>query len=154
MSATIGLPQITYTPVSTLLTLSFQRGPQDFRCLYSGRVHDNLSTAGYRERVVEALDVLITFSMGNMSEWDQTDLSAWYTFMDYALGGGQFNFYPNIVIATEYYHCVADNTDFEPVRKGPGFYSTKFNFRIVPDTQAPAGGPGQVMRRFYGVTTP
>ena len=150
----IGLPQITYTPVSTLVTLSFQRGPQDFRCPYSGRVHDNLSTAGWRERVVEALDTLISFNMSNMSEWDQTDLSAWYTFMAWALGGGQFNFYPNISIATEYYHCVCENTDFEPVRVGPGYYKTSFKLRVVPDSQAPAGGPGQVMRRFYGVATP
>lgn len=149
----IGLPQITYTPVATLVTLSFQRGPQGFAADYAGRVHDNVSTAGFRERVVEALDIIISFSMKNMSEWDQTDLTAWYNFETWALGGGVFNFYPNMGIATEFYHCVAADQDFKPRRVGPGWYATAFNFRVVPDSQAPAGGPGQVMRRFYGVTT-
>jgi hypothetical protein len=117
-------------------------------------VHDNVSTAGFRERVVECLPILITFAMQNMSEWDQTDLTAWYNFMTFALGGGEFKFYPNVAgFSGEYYNCVSDDTDFEPARKGPGMYANKFVFRVVPDSQAPAGGPGQVMRRFYGVAT-
>lgn len=146
----IGLPKVVYNPGSGDVTLSFQRGPLDFRAKYVARVHDNVSTAGFRERVVEALDLIINFGMDHMLESDATDLTAWYTFMGFALAGGQFNFYPNVNIGTEYYHCLCDDQGFEPVRKGPGRYAAAFTFRVVPDSQAPTGGPGQVMKRFYG----
>jgi len=149
----IGPPQVIYTPVATPITLAFQHGPQHFLPKYAGRVHDNISTAGFRERVTEALDIIITFTMGFMAVSDPTDFTAWGLFMAFALAGGQFQFYPNINIIGEYYDCVVDDQGWEPKRVGPGRYSADLTFRVLPDAQSPAGGPAQVMRRFYGITT-
>jgi hypothetical protein len=60
---------------------------------WAGRMHDNLATSGAaRERVVEALDILIEFIAGHMIEG--SDLVNWAAFMAWALPGNAFRFYP------------------------------------------------------------
>jgi hypothetical protein len=145
----MSLPKIIYTPVSTPITLQFVRGPQQFGCYYSLRAHDNLSTGGLRERVVEASDMLIAFSMLALRMGD--DMDDWASFMAHALAGGQFDFYPNAALASSYCHCVSDDTEFQPARNAPGQYAASFKWRIVPDSQAPAN-PGVVMGWFYGIS--
>ncbi len=144
----MSLPKIVYNPGGGDVTLQFLRGPQDFKCFYRSRVHDNLATGGLRERVVEANDMLITFGMGAMRITD--DLDDWAAFMAWALAGGQFSFWPDAALATDYYHCVSDDEGFEYSRNAPGQYGAAFRWRIVPDSQAPAN-PGVVMKRFYGI---
>jgi len=144
--------QIVYNPGGGNVTLTFQRGPQNFRCLYDGRVHDNLSTGGIRERIVEFLDILIAFEMQNHLISDATDYAAWGGFMTFALGGGQFTFCVNTTIGSAAtYDCVSDDTKWQPVRNGPGKYAASYQFRMVPDTTFPSGGPEQVMQQFYGL---
>lgn len=153
----MGLPKIVYYP-ATLdppswtgaqepVELAFANGPQNFICYTEGRVHDNLATGGQaRERVVEHLDLMIEFTMPAM---DLAALNQWELFMQFALAGGQFDFYPNSAI-NERYHCLADDTRFQPRRAGFQRYSASFLFRIVPDSLAPAGS-SQVLARFHGV---
>ncbi len=145
----MGLPKIVYDAGAGPVVLTFQRGPQEFRASWDTRAHDNLATSGVRERVLEAHDILITFRMGHMRVDDPTDLPAWAAFMKFALGGGQFGFYPNVDI-DEQYHCVVDDDGFEPERVAPGMYGAAFEFRVVPDAIAPAD-PVQVVKRLNGI---
>ena len=144
----MSLPKVIYNPGSGDVTLTFVRGPRQFACYYSSRVHDNLATGGLRERVVEAKDILIRFEMPALRLTG--DFGDWAQFEDWALAGGQFSFYPDASLA-DYYHCVSDDTGFEYARNAPGQYAAAFHWRIVPDSQAPAN-PGEVMKRFYGIT--
>ncbi len=143
----MGLTKIIYDAGSGPVELAFLRGPQGFQCGYSTRAHDNLATSGIRERVLEGNDILIAFRMDHLAV--EEDLPEWAAFMKWALGGGQFDFYPDADLP-DYYHCVSDDEGFEPVRTGPGRYGVGFRIRIVPDEQAPAD-PSVVMKRFYGV---
>jgi hypothetical protein len=139
--------KIVYDAGSGSVVLNTQRGPHDFRAYYQTRKHDNLATSGVRERVLEGNDILISFRMGFMKVDD--DLAAWAAFMKYALGGGQFDFYPHDTI-NEQYHCVSEDEGFEPERVAPGRYAAGFVFRVAPDVLAPAD-PGVVLKRFNGI---
>lgn len=144
----MSLPKIIYNAGAGNVTLQCVRGPRDFRCGYKTRAHDNLATSGLRERVFEANDILISFVMEQMAV--TSDLPSWTAFAQWALSGGAFKFYPDAALS-DYYNCVSDDDGFEPARTGPGRYSAAFHFRIVPDGQAPDGGPGEVLERFYGI---
>jgi hypothetical protein len=98
--------------------------------------------------VCEAADIVISFTMPGIRV--DEDLDDWAAFALFALGGGQFSFYPHSDGA-DYYHCVADDEAMEPVRVGVGVYAVTFKWRIVPDGQAPAG-PDVVLKKFYGVS--
>ncbi len=143
----MGLPKIVYDAGAGPVVLQCVRGPQGFRASWSTRKHDNLATSGLRERVVEGSDILIAFTMGHMKVDD--DLPAWSAFAKFALGGGQFDFYPNVDI-NEHYHCVSEDEEWLPERVAPGMYAAGVVFRVVPDEVAPAD-PGQVLKRFNGI---
>ena len=136
-------PKIVYNS----LTLAFTRGPSGFSAAWKSRLHDNLATSGLRERVVEAHDLLISFTMPALRVAD--DLPAWTAFTAWALDGKQFDFYPDAAAAA-YYHCVSDDDAFNLTRTAPGQYSATFKLRIVPDAQAPTG-PDAVLSAFYGL---
>jgi hypothetical protein len=122
----------------------------NFRPYWDGRVHDNLATSGAaRERVVEALDVLISFEMPHLVVDD--DMAAWALFEAFALAGGTFKFYPSDGLG-DYYNCVAEDAKWEPARNAPKKYGVVVVVRILADGQAPSG-PDVVLRRFYGIAT-
>lgn len=143
----MGLPKIVYDAGAGAVTLTFLRGPQGFRCFYQARAHDNLATSGVRERVLEGNDILIAFSMESLRV--DGDLPEWAAWAKWALGGGQFDFYPDRNLP-DYYHCVSEDEGFEPLRVAPRVYRADFTLRVVPDGQAPAD-PSVVMERFYGI---
>ena len=139
--------KIVYNPGSGDVTLTSVRGPNNFQCAYRSRVHDNLATSGFRERVFEASDMVISFTMPAMVV--DGDLPDWCAFMTFALAGGQFDFYPNSALS-DHYHCVSEDEGFAPARVAPARYSASFRFQIVPDDHAP-GDPAYVLQKFYGV---
>jgi hypothetical protein len=131
-------------------TLTFKRGPVNFRPYFDGRVHDNLSTSGAaRERVVEHLDLLISFDTPHLVIDD--DMAAWGTFMVFALAGGGFKFYPSDGLG-DYYNCVLEDPKWEPERNAPKKYGATVTVRVLQDSQAPAS-PDVILRRFYGLTS-
>ena len=142
--------QIKYTPVGgSLTTLTLVNSPVNFMCSVEGRVNDNLSTSGkVRERVIENLDLMLTWEMPYMQV--QGDIEAWAAFTMFALGGGQFAFLPCSMLS-DAYNCVAEDTGWQPQYKGPKRYGAKVKVRILQDSSAP-GDPSVVLRRFYGVT--
>ena len=141
--------KIVYNPGSGNVTLTFKRGPVNFRPYWDGRVNDNLATSGkVRERVVENLDILISFELPHLVLTD--DMSAWDAFAAWALAGGGFAFYPSDSLA-DYYNCVAEDKGWGPARNAPQKYGVTVVLRILQDSQAPSG-PNVVLRRFYGIT--
>jgi hypothetical protein len=111
-------------------------------------VHDSLSTSGLvRERVVEAMDILIEFDMPHMIL--AGDIEAWASFMAWALPGNSFQLYPNYGVFSDYYNCVLEDSSWKPVRNAPRKHGAKVTVRILNDSQAPAS-PVVVLRRFYG----
>jgi hypothetical protein len=141
--------KIVYNPGSGNVTLTFKRGPVDFKPYWDGRVHDNLGTSGaVRERVVENLDILVSWSMPNMILTD--DVSGWASFQAFALAGGSFQLWPSDAL-TDYYNCVLEDSKWQPAWNAPGKYGAVVTARILQDGQAPSG-PDIVLRRFYGVT--
>lgn len=142
-----GLPKVVYNSTTTV---QFTNGPQSFSCDYLARVHDNDATSGLRERVVEPLLMVITFKMGYLDVI--SELAAWMALETFLLNGGQIDFYPNVLI-NEAYHCISLDTKTGIGRTGWRKYGLTFNWRIVPDSSAPAD-PSVVMRLFYGQSSP
>lgn len=150
----MGLPVVQYTPAGAEepVVLEFLRGPAGFRCEYAGRVHDNVATSGVKERVVEHLDMLISFRMPALrvdgaAGWD--DLADWDAFQEFALEGGVFTVAPNTDVAFDF-HCVSEDEGWQPERVAQGIYAASFKWRVVPDEDAPAS-PGAVMAAYWGV---
>jgi hypothetical protein len=142
--------KIVYHPASADVTLTFKRGPLNFRPYFDGRVHDNLASSGAaRERVTEHLDILISFDTPHLVVAD--DLTAWGSFMAFALPGGQFKLYPCDALP-DYYNCVLEDNQWGPTVNGPGKYGATVVVRVLADGQAPSG-PDVVLRRFYGMAS-
>lgn len=140
-------PKIIYDAGAGAVTLTFARGPQGFRCTSKATVHDNQATSGIRERVMERVELVLSFTMGHLRVDD--DLDDWSTFMAWALVGESFQFFPDSAQAT-YYNVVSADEGFDPARVAPGVYSASFVWLIVPDVVSAAATTGSVMRQFYG----
>jgi hypothetical protein len=138
-----------YTPLGGSETwLSFNYPPVNFHPYFDARVHDNLATGGgARERVVENVDILISFEMPYMRT--TVDLAAWGAFEAFALAGGAFTFCPNTNLS-DTYNCVAEDKGWKPQRQAPGVYRATVLIRVLQDGSCPAS-PAVVLRRFYGL---
>ena len=121
-------PKIVYTPTGgTEQTLSFLFPPRQQPGYLSTAVrHDNVSTAGIRESVLERVDQFLEFTMA----WIQAgaDLVNWKTFLDYALTGGPFAYYPDSA-QPAFTNYVLEDTEANIEYKTPGVYSLKLKFR-------------------------
>lgn len=140
--------KIVYHPAAVDVTLTFKRGPVDFRPYWAARVNDNLSTSGaVRERVTANKDILISWQMPHLVVND--DIEQWAAFEGFGLDGGVFKLYPDDGME-DYYNCVLEDQGFEPARNAPRKYGAAVKVRILNDSQAPAD-PSVVLRRFYGL---
>jgi hypothetical protein len=125
------LPKIVYTPVGQISpsTFSFSRQPRNVAA-YNRRAtrHDNLSTAGVKEVIVERVDNFLEITM----EWVAigADVNGWDVFMQNALQGAQFSYYPDATQAA-YTNYTLEDTDWLPAYKAPGQYTFKMLFRQV-----------------------
>jgi len=103
-------PQIIYTPAGgTQQTLSFMSPPQQQPGYEKVAVrHDNISTSGIRESVLERIDQFTELSLN----WIRagTDFANWTTFLDFALTGAAFAYYPDASL-TSYTNYVLENTN-------------------------------------------
>ena len=133
----MAFPKIVYNPGTGAATLEFLRPPRRVPA-YSqvAARHDNLAASGVRESVVERVDNFLEFEM----EWVGlgADVQAWGSFMDYALQGGPFEYYPDasIINFTSY---VLEDTTWDAAYKGPGQYTFRVKFRQQAGTVAGTG---------------
>jgi hypothetical protein len=122
-------PQIVYDPGTGPVTLTFLRPPRKVPAYeYNAIRHDNISSAGVREAVLERLETFLALEM----EWVGIgpDVQAWNQFMEFALGGGQFGYYPDASQAafTNYW---LEGTNWAAAYKAPGQYAFRLKFRQV-----------------------
>ena len=141
--------KIVYHPSTVDVTLTFVRGPVNFKPYWDARVNNNVSTSGAaRERVVENLDILISFETPHLVI--DGDMAAWAAFEAWGLAGGGFKFYPSDWLP-DYYNCELEDTKWELARNAPKKYAAAVLVRVLQDSQAPSG-PDVILRRFYGLT--
>jgi hypothetical protein len=92
------LPKIVF-PSGGGTTLSFVRPPRQvpYR-VYNATRHDNYASAGPRESITERVDSYLQFDMEYVNIG--SDVAAWDAFIQYALMGGPFDYYPDASVGT------------------------------------------------------
>jgi hypothetical protein len=124
----MSFPKIVYTPAGgTEQTLSFVHPPRQLPGYSKAAVrHDNVSTCGVRESVLERVDEFLELSL----EWTQpgADLENWRAFLDHALTGAPFAYYPNAAQAG-FANYVLEDTEAQIEYQAPGAYTLRLKFR-------------------------
>ena len=143
------LPRITYND-GTARTLNFTDGALNFLPEDADVVHNNVSSSGYRERVLECSPILIAFIVPKM--FVGGDFDAWWNFYKWARPGNAFTFIPNLSALVSGvpwgFSCVLEDTGFKPKKIAPTFYSLDCKFRVVPDGSVASSG--QILAAFWG----
>lgn len=122
-------PQIAYDPGTGPVTLAFTYPPRNVTaCNAVATRRDNIASSGVRESILERIDNFIEFEM--QAVLVGADVSAWNSFMQFALTGGQFAYYPDSSLSafTNYW---LEGTTWNAAYKSPGLYSFKLKFRQV-----------------------
>src|SRR5437879_9075819 len=123
-------PQIIYTPAGgTQQTLSFASPPQQQPGYLKTAIrHDNVSTSGVRESVLERIDQFAELNM----EWIRSgdDLANWASFLDCVLTGAPFAYYPDAAV-NSYTNYLLEDSNATLTYKGPGVYSLKLKLRVM-----------------------
>jgi hypothetical protein len=122
-------PKIVYDPGTGPTTLAFQRSPRRVPAYFARTERkDNVSSAGVHETIFLRTDNFLEFEM----EWVAigSDVQAWNTFMQYALQGGQFSYYPDSSL-TSFTNYWLEDAVWKPDYKAPGQYTFKLKFRQV-----------------------
>jgi hypothetical protein len=122
-------PQITYYVGSTLEALAFTYPPRNVAAFNSVATrHDNIASSGVRESILERIDNFLEIDMQTVLSG--SDVAAWNAFMQYALAGGQFNYYPDASQPsfTAYW---LEGTTWKANYQAPGLYRFKVKFRQV-----------------------
>ncbi|MGH9468777.1 MAG: hypothetical protein ACRD1N_00370 [Terriglobia bacterium] len=122
-------PQIIYDPGTGPVTLVFAYPPRNVPAYNSVATrHDNVASSGVRESILERIDQFVEIEMQTVLAG--ADVSAWNGFMQYALTGGQFAYYPD-ASQSAFINYWLEDTTFNAAYKAPALYSFKLKFRQV-----------------------
>jgi len=121
-------PKIVYTPTGGAeQTLNFTLAPRQQPGYSRSAVrHDNISTAGVRESVLERIDTFLEINVDYIQAGG--DLAGWTAFLDFALTGAAFAYYPD-ASQSAFINCLLEDTGETVAYVAPGFYSVKVKFR-------------------------
>ena len=121
-------PKIVYTPAGgTEQTLNFTSAPRQQPGYSKNAVrHDNISTAGFRESVLERIDIFLELNVNYIQAGN--DLAGWSAFLDTALTGAPFAYYPD-ASQPAFINCLLEDTGETVAYMAPGVYSVKVKFR-------------------------
>lgn len=122
-------PKIVYDPGTGPTTLAFLRAPRHVPAfVLAGVRQDNVSTSGVRESIFLRADSFLEIEM----EWvaSGSDVQAWSNFINYALRGGQFAYYPDASLTTFTNYWLEDTT-WNAAYRAPGQYQFKLRLRQV-----------------------
>jgi len=124
----VSYPKIVYTPSGAAeQTLNFTSAPRQQPGYSKNAVrHDNISTAGIRESVLERIETFVELSMDYIQAG--ADLENWSNFLDFALTGAPFAYYPDASQAG-FISCLLEDTGETVAYVAPGIYSVKVKFR-------------------------
>jgi hypothetical protein len=121
-------PKILYTPAGgSEQTLTFASPPQQQPGYSKIAVrHDNVSTAGIRESVLERTDEFLELAL----LWIRADadLAAWQAFLDHALTGAAFTYYPD-ASQSAFDNYLLEDTETRLEWKAPGTYALTLKLR-------------------------
>jgi len=120
-------PKIVYTPAGgTEQTLNFVFPPRQQPGYAKTAVrHDNVSTAGIRESVLERIDDFLEFTI----EWIRTaEVGVWQYFLNHALTGATFAYYPDAAESSFTLYLLED-TEAKLEYKSAGMYKLALRFR-------------------------
>jgi hypothetical protein len=122
-------PQIIYDPGTGPVTLAFAYPPRNVAAYQSVATrHDNVASSGVRESILERIDHFLELNL--QAVLAGADVEAWNSFMQYALTGGQFAYYPD-ASQSSFANCWLEDTTWSASYKAPGLYSFKLKFRQV-----------------------
>jgi len=122
-------PCIVYPYGSGSATLTFRRPPRRVPAYSAVAVrHDNVASSGVRESIFERIDNYLDLDL----EWVGvgSDVEAWAQFMNYALQGGLFAYYPDSSQGSFGNYWLED-TNWTAGYKAPGQYAFHLKFRQV-----------------------
>ncbi|MBZ5516111.1 MAG: hypothetical protein LAN62_14940 [Acidobacteriia bacterium] len=124
----MSFPKIVYTPEGgTEQTLSLLFPPQQQPGYEKTAVrHDNVSAAGVRESVVERVEEFLEISLDSVQTG--TDLANWRAFLDHALTGAAFAYYPDAA-QPAFTNYLLEDTGANLEYKSPGRYTLKVKMR-------------------------
>jgi hypothetical protein len=121
------LPKIIYDAGAGDITLAFLQPNKNVSADNLEAVrHDNIASSGVKEVVYERTDEFLEFDMPWMSIG--ADVAAWRAFMDFALAGGEFDYYPDSDLADHSAYTLED-TNYKSAYKVPAQYSFSAKFR-------------------------
>jgi hypothetical protein len=124
----VSYPKIVYTPAGgTEQTLNFASAPRQQPGFSKNAVrHDNISSAGVRESVLERIDIFLELNMDYIQAGN--DLADWSAFLDFALTGAPFAYYPD-ASQPAFINCLLEDTGETVAYVAPGVYSARVKFR-------------------------
>jgi len=123
----MAVPQIVYTASDgTEQTLSFAYPPRQQPAYQKEAIrHDNISTSGVRESVLERLDEFLELSLEYLPA---SNVSSWSAFLDFALTGSSFAYYPD-ASQSSFTNYVLEDMEGKLAYQAPGFYTLKLKLR-------------------------
>ncbi len=122
-------PQITYAVGGSVSTLPFTYPPTQVAAYNSVATrHDNISSSGVRESILERIDSFLEITMAAVLSG--ADVQSWNAFMQYALAGNQFSYYPD-ASQSSFTNYWLEGTTWQPAYRAPGLYKFKLKFRQV-----------------------
>lgn len=122
-------PQIIYDPGTGPVALAFSYPPRNVAANNAVATrHDNVASSGVRESLLERIDNFLEFDMQTVLAGN--DVAAWSAFMQYALTGGPFAYYPDSSQAA-FTNYELEQTTWNAAYKAAGIYSFKLKFRQV-----------------------
>jgi len=89
--------------------------------------HDSITSSGKKQSVVENIANLQELNFPFVPD---SDISSWNRFFAWALGGGQFDYYPDSTSGTKETMTLED-TNWTPAFTVIGYYTFKFRMRKV-----------------------
>jgi hypothetical protein len=132
------LPQITYNdydavnnPTGGAVTLTFLYPPTSKPLFNKTATRtDTFSTAGNRQSVLQRVNESYPIQMQTILAG--TDSAAWQRFLNYAVLGGDFNYYPDVTTPANqgtYYVCFLLETEAQLAFISSGIYTFKGTFQ-------------------------
>jgi hypothetical protein len=124
------LPKIVYNAGSGSVTLNFSYPPvqKPGTDEKTATRHDVESSSGILQTVVERV---VTFRTVQLDFVPQADLAAWSTFMDWALSGGVFTYYPDATVSGTHDDWQLSDTSWTPAYAFRTFAKFKLKMRKV-----------------------
>lgn len=147
----MAFPRIVY-PSGGGTTLNFLYPPRFFSGNYKTKRFDNIADSGVQERIWVRTDTFLVFTMeyvkanpgssfGSIAAG--SDVLNWDSFVNYALKGGAFDYYPDPVGApTDIRICFLEHTDYNAKWKSLGMFTFDmvFRYRVGWPTAPPGQG--------------